>query len=247
MGAGTGSRTTARGDLGLARLATITDAGLREERRGASERKFRTAVRHSRRVRALRIVLPIAIVLGAGATVAASYFNPIRMLAKLPIDPGRIVVSGTKVTMQAPRLAGFTRDARPYELTAQAASQDITRPDLLELKQIHARVEMQSRGIVEITADNGLYDTKADLLTLRDNVLMVSSAGYEGRLDDAVIEVKSGKVVSQNPVKVKMLNGTLDANRVEVDERGDLVRFGGGVVMNMRLEAPATDGKAPSR
>ena len=148
--------------------------------------------------------------------------------------------------MQAPRLAGFTRDSRPYELTARAASQDITRPDLLELKEIRAKVEMQSKGTVEITADNGLYDTKADKLTLRDNVLMVSE-GYEGRLDDAEIEVKSGKVVSNNPVEVKMLNGTLNANRLEVVEKGDLIRFDGGVVLNMRLDAPRDDAKAATR
>ena len=222
----------------------MSDADFREVRRGDVERRFRAAARHSRRVRVMRIALPICVVLGVGAVVLASYFNPIRMLAKLPIDPGRIVVSGTKVTMQAPRLAGFTRDSRPYELTARAASQDITRPDLLELKEVHAKVEMQSRGTVEITADNGLYDTKADKLTLRDNVVLLSSTGYEGYLNDATIEVKSGKVVSQNPVKVKMLNGTLDAKRVEVDEKGDLVRFDGGVVMNMRLDAPAGDVKA---
>jgi len=222
----------------------MTPADVPGGRRAASERKFRAATRHSRRVRVLRIALPAVIVLSVGATVLASYFNPMRMLAKLPVDPGRIVISGTKVTMQAPRLAGFTRDSRPYELTAEAASQDVVRPDLLELKGIHAKVEMQSRGTVEITADNGLYDTKADKLTLRDNVVMVSSTGYEGRLDDAVIEVKSGRVVSQNPVQVKMLNGTLNANRLEVDEKGDLVRFEGGVVMNMRLDASAGDAKA---
>ena len=69
-----------------------------------------------------------------------TYFNPLRMLAKLPIDVGDLVVSGTKITMEQPRLSGFTSDARAYELTAEAAAQDLTKPDMVELRNIHAKV-----------------------------------------------------------------------------------------------------------
>ena len=31
------------------------------------------------------------------------------MLAKLPIDVGNLVVSGTKITMEKPHLSGFTQ------------------------------------------------------------------------------------------------------------------------------------------
>ena len=50
------------------------------------------------------------------------------MLTKLPIDVGNMVVSGTKITMEQPRLSGFTRDGRAYEVTAVAAAQDVTKP-----------------------------------------------------------------------------------------------------------------------
>ncbi len=55
--------------------------------------------------------------------------------------------------MEAPRVAGFTKDARPYEVTARAASQDITKPDIVELKEIRAKVEMQDKVTVEMTRD----------------------------------------------------------------------------------------------
>ena len=41
-----------------------------------------------------------------------SLVKPLRALAKLPIDIGNLVVSGTKITMQQPRIAGFTSDQR---------------------------------------------------------------------------------------------------------------------------------------
>ena len=49
--------------------------------------------------------------------------------SELPVDLGKLVVSGTKITMEQPRLSGFTNDARAYEFTADAAAQDITKPD----------------------------------------------------------------------------------------------------------------------
>ena len=64
-----------------------------------------------------------------------TYFNPLRVLGKLPIDVGNLVVSGTKITMEQPRLSGFTNDARAYEMTADAAAQDLTKPDIVELQQ----------------------------------------------------------------------------------------------------------------
>ena len=87
--------------------------------RGDSERAFRTARRHSRAVRILRIVIPVGVALTIVGVTLITYFNPLRVLAKLPINLNDLVVSGTKITMEQPRLSGFTRDARAYELSAE--------------------------------------------------------------------------------------------------------------------------------
>ena len=201
--------------------------------------KFRAARRHSVRVRLLRVALPIGIVLMLGTVVGATYFNPVRMLTRLPLDPGKVTISGTKVTMAAPRLAGFTNDQRAYELTARAASQDITKPNMLELQGIRAKIELQDKALVELTAANGTYDRGTEMLTLLDDILLTSTSGYEARLTQAVVDVKAGHVVSQKPVQVKMLNGTLTANRLEVIDKGEVARFEGNVVMNLMLDNSA--------
>jgi lipopolysaccharide export system protein LptC len=212
--------------------------------RSNDDRQFRAAVRHSRGVRLLRRAIPVTLVLIFALIIVATWFNPIRMLAKLPIDPGKLLISGTKITMEAPRLAGFTRDARPYEFTARAAAQDLTKPDVLELKDIHAKIEMQDKAQFELTATNGLYDTKADQMRLVDNIQIASSSGYSGRLSEALVDVKKGNVVSERPVEVIMLNGTLNANRMEVVNNGELIRFDGGVSMNLILNSDTTEQKA---
>jgi len=203
-----------------------------------ADRAFRAARRHSRWVRILRITVPVAVVIGLIVVTLVTYFNPLRMLAKLPINIDNLVVSGTKVTMEQPRLAGFTSDARAYELIADTAAQDMTKPDIVELRNIRAKVEMQDKTSMEMTAVNGIYDAKGETLKLDREILLRSSTGYQGRLSEALIDIRKGNVVSEHPVEVKMLQGTLNANRLEIFDSGDLVRFHGGVVMDMMLNQP---------
>ncbi len=198
--------------------------------RADGDRVFRTAVRHSRHVRILRIAVPagvVAVVLGAFAF--ATLVKPLRMLAKVPIDIGSLVVSGTKIMMQQPKLAGFTRDNRRYDLTAQAAGQDIAKPDIVELHGIHATMVMKDESLFEMTAKDGLYNHKTELLTLVESIVVTSSNGSKAWMSEAVIDMRAGKVVSEKPVTVKSGTWTVDGNRMELTDSGDVVRFERGV------------------
>jgi lipopolysaccharide export system protein LptC len=209
--------------------------------RADGDRMFRAAVRHSKHVRVLRIAVPagvVAVVLGASAF--AMLAKPLRMLAKVPIDVGSLVVSGTKIMMQQPKLAGFTSDNRRYDLTAQAAGQDITKPDVVELHGIRATMEMKDQSVFETTAQDGLYNHKTELLTLKDNVVVTSTTGFKAWLSEAVIETKSAKIVSEKPVKVKSGTWTVEGNRMELTDSGEVVRFERGVSVLLPPEnAPA--------
>jgi lipopolysaccharide export system protein LptC len=76
-----------------------------------------------------------------------------------------------------------------------------------------------------MSALSGFYDVKSEMLTLNDNIELVSSTGYQGRLSEAVVDVRKGNVVSDKPVWVKMLNGFLNAKRLDIVENGSVVRF----------------------
>lgn len=206
--------------------------------RGDADRAFHAARRHSRAVRILRIAVPAGVAVGIIIITLITYLNPLRMLAKLPINLDNLVVSGTKVTMEGPRLTGFTHDARAYELTADTAAQDMTKPDIVELRNIRAKVEMQDKSSINLSALSGIYDSKGETLRLEQNILLNSSTGYQGRLSEAMIDIRKGNVVSEHPVEVKLLQGTLNANRLDIVDSGDLVRFHGGVVMDMMMNQP---------
>jgi lipopolysaccharide export system protein LptC len=205
-------------------------------------RVFRSARRHSRMVRLLRVGIPVAIAVAVAATtLAATVLDPLRALAKLPIDIGGLVVSGTKITTQAPRYAGYTQDKRPYVVTARSAAQDVTKPGLIELTDLHATLVMKDSGPVDMTARTGLFESKADLLTLQQDIL-VNSTNYQARLIEAVVNVRTNHIVSERPVEVTMRQGTVNANRLEVLDSGDVIRFERGVVMVLTQEN--ADGKA---
>jgi lipopolysaccharide export system protein LptC len=198
-----------------------------------SQRMYRRAMRHSRAVRTLRLAIPLTVALGVLATVVATtVLNPLRVLAKLPVDADGLVVRGTKITMQQPRLAGFTRDSRPYLVTARAATQDLLKPDLLELEDIHSTMELQDKSKFELTAKTGFYDTKGENLTLQKDVVVVTEK-YRALLSEALVSTRSGHIVTERPVEVKMLQGTINANRMELFNFGEVVRFERGVTMVM--------------
>jgi lipopolysaccharide export system protein LptC len=203
------------------------------------DRRFAIAARHSRVVRVLRIAVPTVVVLALAGVVAISIFNPFRALMKqLPLDMDNLVVSGSRITMESPHLSGFSPDQRPYELWAKTATQDLNHPDHVELKVLRAKILQEDRSTVTMEARTGLFDTKAQLLDLRKDIFLQSSSGYEARLSQALLDIGKGTVTSEEPVDVKLLNGTLTADKLRITEKGALVRFEGHVVMNLIMDEP---------
>jgi len=200
----------------------------------AMEVRFARAARHSRMVRLLRVAVPAAVVLAMASIIAVSVFNPFRiLLPKIPVEMGNLVVSGTKITMESPHLAGFSTDQRPYEMWAKAAIQDLTDPDHVELKTLRAKVMMEDKSTVTMDARTGYFDSKQQMLDLRKDIFLQSSTGYEARMTQAYVDINKGTVVSDEHVDVKLLNGTLTADKLRIFNGGEVVRFEGNVVMNL--------------
>jgi lipopolysaccharide export system protein LptC len=68
-------------------------------------------------------------------------------------------------------------------------------------------------------------------------------------LSEATVNVATGYILSESPVEVKLLDGWLNSNRLEVMENGDLIRFGGGVELILtpdKSTSTSTGSVAPS-
>jgi lipopolysaccharide export system protein LptC len=198
------------------------------------EARFAAAARHSRMVQILRIGVPAVVGLAMGVIIYIAVFNPFKeVIAKLPLEMDNVVVSGTKITMESPHLAGFSADGRPYEMWAKAAIQDVTDPDHVELKTIRAKVAQQDQSTIMMDARTGFFDNKQQLLDLRKDIFLQSSTGYEARLTQAFVDMNKGNVTSDEHVDVKLLDGTLTSDRLRIYNSGELVRFEGNVVMHL--------------
>jgi lipopolysaccharide export system protein LptC len=102
---------------------------------------------------------------------------------------------------------------------------------------------MEDKTTVTLDAVNGQFDSKQQLLNLHKDIFLQSSSGYEARLNQAYVDIGKGAISSDEHVDVKLLNGTLTADRLRIINSGELVRFEGNVRMNLIMDSPqpATD------
>lgn len=204
---------------------------------------FRTAHRHSRRVRMLRWVLPTAALGGLALISLVVWLDPLRLYRNLPVEFGSISITDNKLTIEAPKLTGFTQDRRPYSVTAESAAQDLSKPNVIELNGISGQVEMSNRGETAIHAKAGVYDMKAQTMRMAGGLEITSTGGYRVKLKDAFIEIRKGHIVTENPVSAVFPDGSLDASRLEIFDHGERARFDGGVVMTFRMPSDNSSGR----
>jgi lipopolysaccharide export system protein LptC len=194
----------------------------------ARSRAFVQARRHSRWVRFYKLAIPVGAVVGVVGVTFIAFFDPFRKVEGLTLGP--VSVSGTQVTMEAPKLTGFRNDSRPYEVTATAAVQDVRKPNLVELKNMKARIVTDDQGgAAHLEAMVGVLNTKTERMELRHHVKVRTDSGQEALLQSASVNFKAGTVVSKEPVTVSLGNGVIRATGLEVTDNGKVLHFKGRV------------------
>ncbi len=202
---------------------------------------FRTAGRHTSRVRFLRRIILFGAITGVAAILAFAFLNPFRAaIPSVTIDG--MGLNGTKVTMQQPKLAGFKSDGRPYRLNARTAVQDARTPNILELHELDADVTMSDKSVVHVVSNLGTYDSSKETMTFDHDVHLTSDSGFDVRMASAYVEFKTGVVDTRAPLTVVMNTGTVSADSMHMTDNGKEVTFEGHVhsIMLPAGTAPAT-------
>jgi len=205
---------------------------------------FQAARRHSVLVRLLRRLIPIGAIGAVVGLIIVPFLNPLRHAGNFSL--GGISLSGGKVVMETPKLAGYRKDNSPYEVTADSALQDVRNPTQIELVQMVARVLMKSEGWININAKSGLFDQQKEKLKLVDDVKIRTDSGYDVRMRTADVDFKAGTVNSREPVKVNLGTTTVDADTLDVKDNGALITFEGHVHVLIE-NAPARSLAGPER
>jgi lipopolysaccharide export system protein LptC len=213
--------------------AAAAEAG---ERRDIGD-AYRSAAKHTRRVRWLRRVVPVLAITGVLLVVLWAWLDPLRLFRELPLEFARMAISGTTLKIDAPKLSGYTRDGRTYSISAVSAAQDLTKPGMIELTGIDARFKLADGGSTTLTAAKGTLDAKADQLRLLEGI-DITSTNFGGRLVEAIVDMRKGHVLSPGAIELRYRDGWVRANRLEIFDNGARVLFDGGVTTEFRLAPP---------
>ncbi len=222
---------------------SLNPASVERDREPQRVRAFEAARRHSGRVRLLRWVIPLAALAALAALVGVFVIDPFRNLPG-NVSVSRAGLSGSRIVMEQPKLSGFRKDGRQYDVNATSAIQDIKKPNLIELHDLDARIGLADNGTAHITAATGLYDSGRETMDLKNNVRLRTDSGYDAILMSASIDLRAGDVVTNDPVSVVMKNATIAADSLQLVDNGALIRFEGHV--KSTFQPDAENGTAPS-
>jgi lipopolysaccharide export system protein LptC len=204
----------------------ITAPAGRSARAGA--RAYAKARRHSRWVRFFRFAIPVGATLAIGAVAVIAVFDPFGRMGNLTLGPVRL--EGTKIKMEEPRLTGYRKDARGYEVTAVAALQDVRKPTIIELKEMRGRMTMDQEGTqAYLTAATGVFDTQKEQLELQSDIHVRTDKDQEAWLKSAKADFKAGTMSSKEPVRVRLPNATVEADSLDITDSGKVITFIGSV------------------
>jgi lipopolysaccharide export system protein LptC len=188
---------------------------------------FRAASRHSSRVVILRRLILSAAVLGTAGFVVLTWFNPFATPA-LNVSIKGTNLDGTRVTMEQPRLAGYRKDGRPYEVNANSGVQDVRQPNVIELNNLDAKIGMIDQTTVRVVSSAGVYDSFREFMDFR-NAVRIRSTNYDIDMKSAKMDFKSGTMVTDESVKVLITEGEIHADRMNMLDNGQNLVFEGKV------------------
>ena len=206
---------------------------------GASEKAvsvFQAAQRHSTRVKILKIGLPVAaIVVGAvfsWFTFLATPASTVKVNLGDGLEDGKLVMSN-------PNLNGFTKENRPYNLTATKAVQHVKNEGIITLEGISAKLPVGAENLATINAQNGIYDNVNGRMKLVGEFVVTTTDGLIAKMSSADVNIATGQIMTDNPVDIQSGSTHIQANKMQVQSSGDVVVFEDEV--HLTIEAPEGD------
>ena len=208
-----------------------------EHEQAAREAAFRRAQKHSRKVQFLKLALPVAAIFMAATFVGYSYLS---VPGSLSFDISESAYADGKLVMANPKLDGYTKDSRPYSMTATRALQHVDKTGIVELEGIDAKVPVSSEVFATIGAERGVYDRDKNTLDIPSQITVKTTDGMTAVLQSAYLEIGNGNLKTSDPVDIKMNGGQLAADAMSVLENGRVLIFEKRVKMEVtpnRLKA----------
>lgn len=196
-------------------------------RQAEFEKRYRQAIRHSRFVSLLRLLIPLGAVLSLIALVGYSILDPFRVKS-VSLDIGSLKLEGSAIMMERAEMKGYRNNDAPFNVTASKAVQDIKQPQIVNLTDLRSTITMPDHSDAKIAADTGIYDTQKQILNVNGQVL-IETRQYTVRMKSAAVDFTSNSVISKEPVNVSAVGGVISADEFSVFDNGSRILFNGHV------------------
>lgn len=244
------------GDSGMASMAATGNSDItrgRERAAGSSiviagdrAQSRLAAHRHSKRVRLLKITLPLA-------AVATTVLAAMNILGNAgvgpslpPIEIPKIVADNLK--MHNPHYQGFNADGGHYWVKAETAQQDLKTLTAVHLEHITGELTDAKKQKTNLVAARGLFDNKSNILELFDSIDVTGDGGLNAKLTRATVRTKENIITSDEPSTITMGAGQITSNQLTIRQRTKEYTFLDNVRTHMQPKktaaAPSESGQA---
>jgi LPS export ABC transporter protein LptC/lipopolysaccharide transport protein LptA len=203
-------------------------------------RAFRTAGRHTRLVKVLRVAMPVFAVF-----IVALYALTLRTSWQLgagQLDVGQVELTADDLTMKNPKYFGVSKDGGHYEVRAKRAILELSSQAPIKLIGIDGDLVQPNKVVTKLKSKHGLLDNAKGELELYDGIEIDASNGLQARMSRATVYSKEHRVVSKHPVDLVMPTGTVRGATMTMNTTTRESTFVGDVAVH--LVPSATGGQA---
>ena len=188
--------------------------------------------RYSSFVSIMKIALPIlAVLLVFAVFVAGGLFEERDKLAITFTEVDQISEDHRMVN---PRINGTDTKGRPFTVTATSARQAENNSDRISLENIEADMMLDDGDLwLSLSAQRGLLRVDLNSLLLYERVDAFTTWGYEVHGTSARVDLKTGDISSDAPIKVQGPLGLLDANKMSSSNADGIIRFTDGIKLTL--------------
>lgn len=193
-------------------------------------RAFPTSGEDPRRrliMRLVKFVLPIVALFFLALMIA--WPRLFREESKFELTSSEISAVKDDLRMSSPRFTGIGADNRPYMVTADSAVQDLDDHELVRLDVLQADLSLKDGSWLSVNAKNGLMHNGLQTLQLDGQIEVYSDSGYALYTESALIDLDSGALYADRPVRLQGPYGHLRSMTMRATERGQRLHFAGDV------------------
>jgi lipopolysaccharide export system protein LptC len=192
----------------MAEAAHVTAAGLQA---------------HSRFIRAMRVVLPAAIVALAALLAMFMTTHEVRVRSSAPRE------TASRFHMVNPHFFGRDSQGRAFEIRAAEAARSDTDMQVVLLDHVVMALDMNGAQPRRLSADHGVYREDTRILRLTSNVHVDDGRASSVVTNQAIVDTRAGTVSGAQHVDSQTTVGSMQAGQYTVLEKGNRVILRGGV------------------